>query len=311
MLKGLAIRQGFLIADLVLACLIAIISVMAVMRMFDSDIILAGPTGEFVEPKPLDLAKLAPREEYALLADHGLFGDAAKQKKADEVVVEEPVEPVAQPIEETTLPLQLLGTFFMSPDDALASAIIQDGTKQAPLNLSTYYIGQPVMPDVVLAAVHKKAVILHNQTKQTYEILKMEDAKANQPGLGGLPLRPNLAPSPMAQAPAQPGVYSVQRQELVNEVAENPTELVAKVSPRLAYDDSGNVQGITSPNIAQLPMAQKLGFQQDDIVQAINGEAIQSEQDVFELINKYYTAPVHRVTVLRNGTPQVLTIRLE
>ena len=143
----------------------------------------------------------------------------------------------------------------------------------------------------------------------TFELVEGEEASVLLPHVK--PILPDKARESSSLPPPPPNQsYAyVPRPEAQDEL-KDPVQFIGKLSPRLAYDVKGSVIGITSPNIAQSPVALKMGFQNGDIVQAINGEPIQSEQDVFELINKYYTVPVHQVTVLRNGTSQVLTIQL-
>jgi type II secretory pathway component PulC len=83
------------------------------------------------------------------------------------------------------------------------------------------------------------------------------------------------------------------------------------LSPQLKKDENGNVIGITSPNIGKIPLAQKYGFKDGDVIQTINGVTIDSEQRVMEVLSRYQNAPTHYVSILRDGKPQTLVFRVE
>ena len=91
----------------------------------------------------------------------------------------------------------------------------------------------------------------------------------------------------------------------------NYADLVTNVKPELARDANGNVIGVTAPNIGQVPLAQKLGIQDNDVLQTVNNEQIDSEQKILEIVQKYQTATSFRIGIMRDGKPKVITYRLE
>jgi type II secretory pathway component PulC len=82
------------------------------------------------------------------------------------------------------------------------------------------------------------------------------------------------------------------------------------VKPELARDESGNVIGVTADNIGQVPMARKLGLGDGDILQTVNNEQIDSEQKIYEVIQKFQNANSIRIGVMSGGKPKVITYRL-
>ena len=102
----------------------------------------------------------------------------------------------------------------------------------------------------------------------------------------------------------------MKRDELIQDLYVNHGELLTKLRPELVTDDSNNVIGITAQNIGEIPLAQKLGFQEGDILQSINNERIDSEQKIAEIMAKYQNAASFRIGIQRNGQAKVINYRL-
>ncbi len=129
------------------------------------------------------------------------------------------------------------------------------------------------------------------------------------------------APVPVTPDPSGEGLenetdggyaqITLNREEFLQELYENYAELVTTIRPEYYRDASGNVVGLTAQNISQVPMAQKLGLQDGDVLQSINNEQIDSEQKVMELFQRYRSASAFRIGILRNGKPMVIAYRLE
>ena len=79
----------------------------------------------------------------------------------------------------------------------------------------------------------------------------------------------------------------------------------------ISRDESGNVLGITAPDISKQPLAQKLGFKDNDILQTVNNERIDSEEKIMEIFQKYQNANSFRIGIIRDGQPRVLNYRLD
>jgi len=86
---------------------------------------------------------------------------------------------------------------------------------------------------------------------------------------------------------------------------------LVRITPKIETDDSGDVVGITADNIGQYPLAQKLGFQDGDVLQTINNERIDSREKLMEIFQRYQNAPSFRIGILRNGQPNVLVFDVE
>lgn len=321
MIRSLAIRRIFRLVDLALLAGIAGI-VFLVVRLFMTPL----PPLEEVEGSFEDEAsagkvyQLGAREMYDGLVRSGLFGFAGESY--GEQPEEGPEgELIQEDIAESELNLKLRGTIALEPGDPFASAFIENMDNQD--GVRPYLPGAEVVTDVTLDSIFKREVILLNKRKDPpqRERLRMEDpeqleqaAATNSPPVPsspGMPVRRALPETGSAQeGGARMQRTKVDRNAIVNEAITNIDTLV-KITPKVETDNSGNVVGLTADNISQYPLAQKLGFQDGDVLQTINNERIDSREKLMEIFQRYQSASSFRVGILRNGQPNVLVFDVQ
>ncbi len=303
MLRSILIRQTFVWVDLTLAVLFIGTAGMVIYTLLqpatvDLNTKLANLDVE--SAAALALPTIDTRAAYDELIKSGLFGDAAKKEAP--VVVPEVEE---TPVVETKLNLHLIGTTSLD-EKLFASAIIQEGDQ--PTGAAMYVVGEKIMDKVTLLEVGDREVYILNETSGTgkRERLSMDDKEA-----GALVNAAAPAPAPEPEAPSG-GVQRItlNRDELMTDIMTNYTDIATKLKPELARDESGNVIGVTANNISQVPMARKLGLGDGDVLQTVNNEQIDSEQKIYEMIQKYQNAASIRIGVMSGGKPKVITYRL-
>ena len=91
---------------------------------------------------------------------------------------------------------------------------------------------------------------------------------------------------------------------------EDYLSLAAKHQPHIARDGQGNPLGLTASDIAGIPGASQVGFQNGDIVRSVNGIQLTSEAQMFGLVGQLQGAKELRLEVIRNGKPVTLRIPL-
>ena len=182
-------------------------------------------------------------------------------------------------------------------------------------------IGQEIVENVILELVYQREVILLNNQEDPpqRERLRMEDNEETDTGAASrshlASARPSAAhprelPRPSVRPESTVERITVNREELIQDVFDNYASL-SSLQPQLYRDDSGNVVGVTAPNISKQPLAKKLGFQDDDVLQTVNNERIDSEEKIMEIFQKYQNANSFRIGILREGKPRVLNYRLD
>lgn len=331
MVRSLVIRQIFRLLDVVLA--VAVIGAGAIaVRQFLSPMPAVEIADDLMNPESVETANLVRtpenRSAYDSLISSGLFGAAGRwdPDAAPPPPPEVPDFDMDVEIEESALNLVLKGTIALQPGDPFSVAFIENTEKRE--RPRSYLLGHEVVEDVFLETVYKREVILLNKQSEPprRERLRMEEASPARAGdrdatqLASTrptraqpvpPMRRDASSTSASAPPASPiERITVNRAEIMQEMFENYATL-SRMAPEIAHDESGNVLGVTASGIGQQPLARKLGFQENDIVQTVNNERIDSEQKILELVEKYQNANSFRVGILRNGRPHVLTFRLE
>jgi len=297
MLRGLVIKQSFLLADLLLMVAIGVVIVMAALQFIRGGAVSdnRGRANIVAEPE-VDLAMLRDRQAYAKIIENRLFGVAGEQSTD---VAQEP-EPVQETIEPTTLPYQLKGTTSAGPTNPLSSAMIDN--RRAQPRIQTYFVNEEIQPNVRLVEVHKRYVILQMGNQKQYLALDTDE------DLVIAPASQQAQNTPRTQQANE--AITLSRAELTQEILQASDQL-ANLNPRNAYDDQGNVIGVTADNVAEVPLAGKLGFEEGDVVQQINGEEIDGLDKVAELLQRLQNESNFSVRVLRNNRPQTLNFRIQ
>ncbi|HNR32631.1 MAG TPA: type II secretion system protein N [Candidatus Hydrogenedentes bacterium] len=307
MIRGLFIRQIFVLIDLALAAVVVATALAVGMKLFEAPPVMAMPApSAATAANDASPFQVGDRTRYDTIIERGLFG-AAGQFDPAAAAVPEP-EPEAEVVA-TSFNLRLVGTTASSPTDRLASAIILNMDERGASK--TYLLNEAVIQDeargnVTLIEVYPRSVILLNAQEDppTRERLSMDDAQPGAPA-------PALPVQTAAAADGSSNRITINRDEFVQELYQNYADLVTIIRPEYYRDAAGNVVGLTAQQISQVPLAQKLGLQDGDVLQSINNEQIDSEQKVMELFQRYRNASAFRIGILRNGRPQVITYRLE
>ena len=102
------------------------------------------------------------------------------------------------------------------------------------------------------------------------------------------------------------GDHDIGPRPVFPQLQDNP--LYKQAAPRWHKNEQGDVIGVTADNISSLPFASMLGFRDGDIVQSVNGDAVNSEAAIMRLAEKHKNASSLRVGILRNGKPQTINI---
>lgn len=305
MLRGLIVRRVLVVADVVFVGLIALSGVFFVLGGADvvgpSDGVGALPAG----PEDYEdmFAKVGPRPAYNKIVASRIFGMAASRTSdyVDPAPVEEEQEEA-----ETELPLRLWGTVVAGPQDPLSTAVIE--VKEGAPTLGTYYLNQEVLKDVVLVEVRRKEVILDNRRTNRIEHLRMLEGEAR---LAAAASPPSRRPAALARRRSSASeMVTMDRKEFSQGLIDNYADLTNNVDVRVHKDSNGKVDGLTASNISTIPLARKLGIQDNDVLTSVNNEQIDSVEKVYEIVNKYRNASTFRIGILRNGKRKNITYRL-
>lgn len=307
MVRGLIVRQIFIVLDLAL-----VIGLIAAGAMIVGSL-LTGPTSAATldlsdEGSALELQAglrtLDERNAYKSIQNNRLFGDAGAFDPTEEPPPPPPPPPVEEPEEETSLNLRLVGTTALRPFE---SAIIEDVDTRGAIH--TFRPGDLVVDKVTLEEVRQREVVIMNErlTPPKRELLRMDEDE-EEPMVTARASQPRQQPEPNNNTPDR---ITLNRNEFIQDLYQNYSDLITKVKPEMYRDASGNVVGVTAQNISEVPLASKLGLQDGDVLQSVNNEQIDSEQKIMEMVQKYQNSNSFRIGIMRNGRVQTITYRLQ
>jgi general secretion pathway protein C len=250
----------YTILNIVALSLVVYIGVDTFYRVVSSK--LKGVNNKEIVMEPLPTAeerKRSPLSNFQVITERNLFGSLDKASKD---VNEEEIEA----LEPTSLKVALLGTVTGSEQNAFAVIEETDKRKQG-----LYKIGDSVQNATVKKILREK-VVIRVGTKD--EILTMEESAASR--------------RDRRQGPSEPArrgsTITVSRKDIQSSL-EDINKLMSQVRIRPHFKE-GQSDGLSVSRIKGGSIFSKLGLRNGDIVQKINGEPINSPDEVLGLYEK-------------------------
>jgi len=227
-------------------------------------------------------SKRSPLSSFQVITKRNLFGSL---EKAAEDVNEEEIEE----LELTSLKIALLGTVTGSEQNAFAVIEETDKRKQG-----LYKIGDSVQNATVKKILREK-VVLRVGTKD--EILTMEESAASRRDRGRRP----------SKSTERGTTIMVSRKDIQSSL-KDINKLMSQVRIRPHFKD-GKSDGLSVSRIKGGSIFSKLGLRNGDIVQKINGEPINSPDEVLVLYEKLKSGSRVSLEVTRKGELKTMNYR--
>lgn len=318
MLRGLVMRQGFMIAESILGLVIIGIAVFAIRDLYapqasygSGDRVASSDSGTLTLLKPVD-----SRATYQSIVASKIFGKAASYihnaPKPPKKVVQKPQEPI---VTDSKLPLTLKGTLYAGENSKFSSANILVSEKG--MGMKTFFIGSEIIDRVFLLKVSKNEVLLDNKRANRQEILKHEldletGAKKSAKAGEGIraPRKEALVRPASSGRPTQQKLVTLDRKTIIKKLEDEYERLASTVDVLEVKDDDGNLLGISTPDIESIGVMNELGFRNGDILVSVNNEKVTGQDQMSALANKYRNSTVVRVGILRDGKLMNFTYRL-
>ncbi len=245
----------------------------------------------FTPPAPSESVPIVPSNEltgdYNLpaLLSANLFGQAAPATKPG--------------VSLETIPLSSLNlvlTGVMVTPAASFALISADGSPEAP-----FAIGQDIVSGVTLYAVYSDRVLIRRGGAT--ESLMLKDTGANLPDGSIVAAPPRPAPTSGVQRRGDNN-YAVSRQQLTQQM-QKPDFL----SQALMVPNAGG--GFLVREIQPGSMYEKLGLRVGDVIQSVNGQAVNTVDDVMRLYQQFESVANVSVEVRRAGRVETLVYNFQ
>ena len=92
---------------------------------------------------------------------------------------------------------------------------------------------------------------------------------------------------------------------------QDPWLLLVMAAPEMVSDTQGNVAGVRSQAFGDIAVTRMLGLQNGDIIQSVNGYPVNSEQAIFDIVNRLEGERNFTAKLLRGGRLITLKYRIE
>ncbi len=273
----------YTILNIVAVSLVVYIGVDTFYRVVSSELKEVNTKEIVMEQLPnAEESKRSPLSSFQVITERNLFGSL---DKASEDVNEEEIEE----LELTSLKIALLGTVTGSEQNAFAVIEETDKRKQG-----LYKIGDSVQNATVKKILREK-VVLRVGTKD--EILTMEESAASRRDKRRRP----------SKSTERGTTITVSRKDIQNSL-KDINKLMSEVRIRPHFKD-GQSDGLSVSRIKGGSIFSKLGLRNGDIVQKINGEPINSPDEVLMLYEKLKSGSRVSLEVTRKGEPKTMNYR--
>ncbi len=237
----------------------------------------------------------------ARAAKKGLWADAAPLAPWDfrgDALKEKAAKPVAAASDSAELPIG--GAVFVDKDGKVfhkSDCVLLDKTRQSVMLQDAQAQGySPCRKCFPLKSKESATVI--SAKGDLGGIPKEEFPKQT-----AAPASPQAAPKPVSQTAGQV--------QLPPDIAKYMNDPIVQGLGLTPYQDAnGNFAGISAKNLSSFLPAAMLGFQDNDVLQSVNGDAIDSPDKISSLIEKYKNTRSFQIGIIRNGQQQNLNINI-
>lgn len=273
-----------------------------------------GTSGESVK---LDSKKVSKADQTIIL-ERNIFNSDGKMGDA----LDGPAKPgtrTSDKLVRSDLPLKLTGVIF-SGDPYNGLAMIENTQKK---RTSSYMVGETIQDDAKLVEIYDDRVILERQMGREYVELEKfvmpvpkRKGQGARPGGAGVALD-RLAVKPPPDAHQEEGFERKGMNiKLTDEFKRNmlAPEMLTKVLQDAKAEPNmvgGELKGFRLTRIRENSVYEKAGFQNNDIVEEINGIPLRDAAGAIRLLNQLKSEKEIEVRLNRNGSTQNMTIQIQ
>ena len=229
------------------------------------------------------VAKPETRTSLSTVPQHHVFGEADKEP----VAIDQPIE-----APETRLRLELTGLFASTnPKDSIAIISEKNGKDES------YRVGDSVPGNATLHEIYTDRVILSRLGKLETLRLK-EPAEKLEIGRSELPTAPDNTPRTSPMLKEMQEMYKTDPQKLFSQMRLTPVT------------EDGRITGYRFSHNNREFMKQ-IGLTTQDIITAVNGIPVTDSAKLFAMMKDADQLGEINLTIMRDGEPEDLYIRVE
>jgi general secretion pathway protein C len=293
-------RTAFRALNLALLVLVCA-EVAGIVRTIATSALPASPAGASIAPARQ--GELGPQtwQDRKVILDRNLFNVS--------VLAPTPVAEPEEDLEETKLPLKLLGTVAGTPEFSWAAVQDLQGGKHVVVR-----VGGELQDRAEVERIERRCIVLRNGPRREKLCLEEDDAPAQRTAAKRRVVkRPKRRPDSNVQRRIQR--LEDERITLpragVEEAARNPASIFSQARILPKYED-GAMVGVQVNSIKPGSMLEDIGLHNGDTISEFNGIQIESPEDSTEVLKELAGSSEFTVVVTgADGQQRTLTYELE
>jgi len=262
--------------------------------------------------KSAKAAKAPAKEEktdYSVIVSRNIFSPTVARPKPvlNPKVIRRQPKPSLVP---TVLNLKLVGTIISDQPENSKAVISKRGGREQKI----YMVSDEVGKNAVIVGINRLEVLIDNAGRIETLSMKVEKGGLQQSGkrkgqFGRRQRRRATAAGGGIRA-IGPGQYAIERPYFENQL-KNISELLVQIRaiPNRAKD--GTVNGFKVFQIQQGSMFNRIGLKNNDVIQQINGQALNSAETGLALFSALKHETHFAIDLLRNNEKKTMVIDVE
>jgi general secretion pathway protein C len=201
------------------------------------------------------------------------------------------------------LPLNLIGTLVHSNPEKSIAAIQTRGKNQ----VLPYSPKQNIETIATVVKIERQKVIIRNLNTNALEFIEMKTAGNTKVAFGSAPV---AAPATTATAGDVKMLgnnkFAIKRSDLAKYLNDLPSILMQARAVPVRDKVTGEVTGYRMVDFQPNSIFSQLGINRGDMIQSVNGEAVDTPQKAMELFNMFKSASDIKLKVQRGGSSETL-----
>jgi general secretion pathway protein C len=263
-------------------------------------------------PKP---AVELPTKDADLVSTRNIFCLACEPPKPEVAAGPQPIDDPLHP-PATSLPIMLLATAVASNDELSSATVSNSQTNRS----GSYWVHEFIPDAGEILSIRPRWVDFRNKSSNRIERVDLLGMAAPPP-----PMAPPIAPPVPGVASADPsdisadvdkGVHKIDDSHyevdraLVDKILNDPSQVMrsARIVPSIK---DGKANGFKMYAIRPNSVYAKIGMQNGDTIQAINGFEITSPDKALEVYTKVKSASSLSIQITRRGAPVTMDYQIK
>jgi general secretion pathway protein C len=233
---------------------------------------------------------LAPLKEYRAILERNLFGikrDESTRGKEGDLMSN--IDKLAL----TSLNCTLIGTVIKETGESWAIVKDNQSNREEKLAVGSVFSGAKVV------MILRNKVVLNFNGKDELLVMGIERIRAE---------RLAQEKSGKDQVPGEGSTYKISK-DFVRDSMNDLTKIMSTVRIK-PYIKDGKSQGFQISQIKEGSLLKTMGFQDEDVITSVNGQAILSPEDAMKLYKTLKDSSLFSITVVRKNQPLTLNYKV-